>query len=572
MAFTATSEQTAIIGADLVGQRIVACAGSGKTATAVRRLIDVRKKTDNPRGYVALLSYSNVAIDTFRWEFLELAREIPDLSNRVFIATVDSYITSQILLPHASRTMGCMCQPYLVQGHEQFLSGFKVFNGTFNADISALHVSLSGSGNFEFSVISTHGIRNPIDANVAIKAIHKLGKTGAYTYELGRYWALRILIDQQRLAQILARRFPHILVDEAQDVGTIHGAILTVLQASGSSVSLIGDPNQAIYEFAGANGEFLRGFDPGSDGIQQSLTVNMRSIQPIVNVANGLCGTDHKSARSIPERKHGAFFLKYKSSDLQKIITTFASILKANGYSREESATLSRGKPLVEMLTGGIGENGQGATEYFANAAIHRDRSADIASSFAFALDGVLRLLEKASPTLRQSVLASENEPIAKALRRLVWKFLRSASTGLPAATLNAKADWLPLAKARVAQLLDAIKLECGLKISATWKNNLTSAKLGDGPLWKQDLIGDDKSGIAITTVHKAKGQSIGAVLYIAKPKDVSSLLAGPLTEEGRIGYVAITRACDLFILAIPESTSVDSVAQLQVKGLTLWA
>jgi superfamily I DNA/RNA helicase len=43
------------------------------------------------------------------------------------------------------------------------------------------------------------------------------------------------------------------LVDEAQDIGKEHQAILEMLVDVGSELSLIGDPNQGIYEFSGAN-------------------------------------------------------------------------------------------------------------------------------------------------------------------------------------------------------------------------------------------------------------------------------------------------------------------------------
>lgn len=467
--------------------------------------------------------------------------------------------------------MASVRQPFLVQGREAFLNGFKFFNGKFNADISKLHFSVDGEGKLLFSESSGYGIRTPVDEGIALAAILKLGKTGAYTYELGRFWALRTLLDQEKLIAILSRRFPHILIDEAQDVGTVHGTILSALQSAGTNISLIGDPNQAIYEFADADGTFLNEFDPGVNGLRQSLTVNRRSIQPIVDVANLICKTDYKSSRNVPDKKHGSFFLTYKSTEIDQLVSMFATFLKAHGYAQKESAVLARGTPLVDQLSGGIGQYGQGATELFANAAIARDRFGDISVAFEFALDGTLRLLDKVPETLRHGVLSGEPDQSAKELRRVVWAFLRSGDTGLPVAWLKAKADWLPLLKPRVAALLKTIEAQCGLQAIPTWKNNVTTAQLGEAPLWKQDLFGEDASSIEVKTVHKAKGQSINAVLYVAKSKDLKSLLAGPLTEDGRIGYVAITRACNLLLLAIPEGTPDDVLKELGLKGFTSW-
>ena len=408
-AFSTSPEQQAVIGADLVGQRVLACAGSGKTSTSVRRLVEIRRRLGDSRGYVALLSYSNIAVDTFRRELEELKAELPGLSSRVFIATVDSFVTSHILLPHASRVMGCGGRPYLVHGHEPFLKGFTVYNGTYGVGIEHLRVLMSNAGDFLFEGASGYGVPQVIDPIHAESAIQKLGKTGAFTHELGRYWALRTLAEADGLHRVLARRYPFILVDEAQDVGTMHGTLLSVLQAKGAIVSLVGDPNQAIFDFANADGSYLRDFDPGSDGLKHTLTQNWRSTQPIVDLANAISGTSASSARTFPSRKHGAYFIRYNEAGLENLLPTFSAILNASEYSHDDAAVLCRGNDLVEQLRGAGDETGQGATDRFARAAICRDRHGDIADAFAFAVDGVVKVL--AAPRPRFEVMWSMAHP-----------------------------------------------------------------------------------------------------------------------------------------------------------------
>jgi superfamily I DNA/RNA helicase len=571
MAFVATPEQEAIIEADLVPQQVIACAGSGKTATAVRRLRELRTRLGPARGYVALLSYSNVAVDTFREEYAGLARDQHTSSSRVVISTVDSFITSNILSPHAARTMGCDRQPFLVRGGEPFLNGFKVFNGEHNVDIGHLHVALDDKGQLVFSESSRNGPRRPVAPEEAKKAIHRLGKTGAYTYELGRYWALSSLVNQDRLMRILSCRYPYILVDEAQDVGSMHGALLSALQDTGSTVSLVGDPNQSIFEFADADGGFLRGFAPERGCLVQPLTENRRSVKSVVQVANQLAGTDSKAIREDPLRKHGSFFLRYKAGELDKLLATFSAILAAGGYAKSEGAVLCRGNSLVERLTGGAEEVGRGATKRFACAAIARDRAGDIATAFEFAVDGVLRVLKEPPGTLKRDVLGGSVEPEPKAFRRLIWRFLKRSDSGLPSTSLDAKTEWVSTLKLRLSNLLDALEKECGLVRLPTWRHNVTAAEVGDGPLLRTDLVEDDFTGLSIRTVHMAKGESIPAVLYVAKTADVHNLLAGPVSEEGRIGYVAITRACDLLLLAVPTTAPAETIAALKGKGFKAW-
>lgn len=101
---------------------VIACAGSGKTATAVRRLVEMRRLLADSRARVALLSFSNVAVDTFRQSYQTLAQTLPNGAgrSRVDFETLDGFITSHILRPHAYRTMGSQRAAFLVTGIRTF--------------------------------------------------------------------------------------------------------------------------------------------------------------------------------------------------------------------------------------------------------------------------------------------------------------------------------------------------------------------------------------------------------------------------------------------------------------------
>ena len=69
-----------------------------------------------------------------------------------------------------------------------------------------------------------------------------------------------------------------------------------------------------------------------------------------------------------------------------------------------------------------------------------------------------------------------------------------------------------------------------------------------------EDLSSSDVTGLRIDTVHKAKGESLDAVLYVTIKEHAQALLDGATTEVGRIGYVAATRARDLLWVAVPHN------------------
>ena len=569
MAITLTDEQRKAVEDDLVPQAIVACAGSGKTTSAVRRVAEIRRRMPQKRGYVALLSYSNIAVDTFRSEYRELTKNSPELSDRVVIATVDSFITTNILLPHGPRSMKCDCRPFLVNGGEAWLNGFKFNNGKYPTSIKDLAVSVADNG-FKYTDVSSYGTPKTVAENTAMPVIERLGKAGGYTHELARYWAIRSLTEQDRLLEIMACRYPFILIDEAQDIGSMHGILVSALLDVGVNVSLIGDPNQAIYEFADADGSFLREFGTASSVSRHSLTENRRSVSQIVSVASALSSTTSKAIRKPPARKHGAYFISYKQSETGQLVDTFKAILSGHGYAESEAAILCRATALAESIAGGMSEIGRGATERLAQAAIWRERG-EIAKSFECVVDGVFRLMESPSATLRRDIQGSEPSPEVKALRRLLWEFLKRSDIGLPESALRAKPEWHPRLKSRLPDLFVMIENTVPMKRSATWKNKLTTADLGEDPLLQRDLLSDTSTFIRTRTVHRVKGEGIDAVLYIARKGDLDKMLAGTGTEDGRIGYVAVTRARDLLVLGIPANTSDAVIIDLKSKGFSEW-
>jgi ATP-dependent DNA helicase UvrD/PcrA len=92
-----------------------------------------------------------------------------------------------------------------------------------------------------------------------------------------------LLNNEPRVAAALRDRWRSISVDEYQDIDASQYALLRLLAGDGAGLTVIGDPDQAIYGFRGADvGFFLRfGRDyPGASTVQ--LTRNYRSSPAIV--------------------------------------------------------------------------------------------------------------------------------------------------------------------------------------------------------------------------------------------------------------------------------------------------
>lgn len=563
-----TPEQHEVVEAPMVPLCVIACAGSGKTKTAVHRLVRMRGNLGEARGRVALLSFSNVAVDTFRKSYDDLASSLLSSAgrSRVDIDTLDGFIITNIIRPHGHRTMKSARAAFLVMGSESFLEGFRFSTSSFPQPITALHFAFVNGEEVFFHVYNDQ--IEMVDTSTARRIIEKLGRTGAYTHDLGRYWAYRALTERPELLAALVRRYPYILIDEAQDIGSAHQALLELLIGAGSCVTLIGDPNQGIYEFAGADGKFLTDYHQRAGVEQHSLKRNFRSAPSIVDLANGLCSRSDIAERAAPNTPHGAFFVGYKRDQHSQLIAAFQSAMSAVGADVTRSAVLCRGKGLAERLRGDEAPTGQGLVKAFAAAAVLRDRRKDFLKAFQRVAVSVVALLDNAPHGLVNQITQPFSDGADRELRKAIWAFTRDAGTGLPSSLLVADTQWHSLLVARIKVLLASLESKFGLKPTENIGRKLSKKALPSAPLASaEDLAYHDVTPLRVDTVHKTKGESLDAVLYVTLKDHAQALLDGVSTEVGRIGYVAATRARDLLWVAVPQSALKEIRPTLLARG-----
>jgi DNA helicase II / ATP-dependent DNA helicase PcrA len=104
---------------------------------------------------------------------------------------------------------------------------------------------------------------------------------------------IRVLREREAAAVICRDEYRHWVVDEFQDVNQAQIELLALLcppgRRAGSDLCIVGDDDQSIYEFRGADDQAFSRFArtwPGSTTI--TLTQNYRSQQPIIDTANAI--------------------------------------------------------------------------------------------------------------------------------------------------------------------------------------------------------------------------------------------------------------------------------------------
>jgi superfamily I DNA/RNA helicase len=545
---------------------VSACAGSGKTKTAVHRIAAMRSRLTDVTGSVLLLSFSNVAVETFQREYGALVSQGSRTARpTVEIDTVDGFLTKNLLRPHGHLVMGCDRCPFLVEGHEPFLKSFTIWDGAKPTKTSDLRVTLDG-GKFSFLVGKWAGIAvDPTEAKAGLK---KLAVVGAYTHESGRYWAYRLLREAPFLLRAIARRYPHILIDEAQDIGSVHQAILELIASAGTKLSMIGDVNQGIFEFTGATGEFLGDYHKRPGVLARPLETNFRSVPSIIAIANTFSGRKDGPDRAEPDCLSGAFYITIDDDQRDQALKRYKSLLGAAEIPASQAAVIFRSTQAFNTWSGPGEPQGQGVVKAFGASAIWRDKARNFNHAYVSACAGIVGLLDNDHGDLLAKIRSQAADEKMRSIRREIWNFVKDPVVGLPSANLKAATQWHPLLVTRVKDLVVRLeKLFC-LKPGENLGQKLAKKALSDLPLW-QGVNPDPSQSLKfrMSTVHKVKGESIDGVMYVASKSNIEEMLAGTQTENGKIGYVALTRARNLFVLGVPAKAIAELEPLLKASG-----
>jgi len=263
-----------------------ACPGSGKTRAIIGR---VHRLSDSlaPRKGIAVLSFTNTAVDEFKRRCQSL-----NLQNVAvhpgFVGTFDAFVRHFFVMPAGIR--GVSQRPAIVESWSSLdievrLRGRNAFRGNG----VSLDYFDEMEGTIDPNVIGHTGLRAHVvehkdDYERAASAYrNNLHQKGILSAADARVIALQNLSSDgwtESLGAAIASRFSEIIVDEAQDCNPLDLAILDWLRDHQLPVTVVCDPDQAIYGFRRGNEdqeilkEFSRKYD--ADNIL-GFTGNFRS-------------------------------------------------------------------------------------------------------------------------------------------------------------------------------------------------------------------------------------------------------------------------------------------------------
>jgi len=401
----------------------------------------------------------------------------------------------------------------------------------------------------------------------------------------------KILDENETLRKETSNRYKYIMVDEYQDTNELQYRLLEHLCSEHDNLCVVGDDDQSIYGWRGAN---IRNILEFADNFEKTKTVkleiNYRSTEPILKAANTLI--EHNSTRlgkKLTSHKGTGEDVKLlhsldESMEAKAIAYQIHKLID-KGVDPDEIAVLYRINALSRSLEEGFTKEGLGFKLIGGMRFYERAEIKDVISYFRvlanphddFSLIRIINKpkrgigkasiekLQKAAfdaqlslySYIEQSVSGKQPLVISKKVATSLTKLVESIMI-LQNEAKNSLGNFITLFEERMklkdhyASMADGfdrimnIDEFYGYFRDAVMKNpDITLDEfLNDISLQSdQDQIEED--AITIMSIHAAKGLEFEHLFVIGLEEEFFPLLGEGcnMEEERRLGYVAITRA-----------------------------
>lgn len=346
---------------------VLAGPGSGKTKVLTTKFARMlHEDISAPRG-VACVTYSNECARELKRRLSRLAVKS---DHRTFVGTVHSFCFQHVVVPFAQLGGLKIANPIRVATDSEKDKCF--------ADALGKVVSINENPrNWELRC-STYR-RKYLDRDhpswlekdeQAARVIEEfectLRKQGLIDFDDMMLLGLRLIELHAWVRQVLQARFPILVVDEYQDLGVpLHRLVLSLcFPSEGPATRLfaVGDPDQSIYGFTGAEPELLRTLSKRGDVGSITLQLNYRSRQHIIS-ASEIVLREERGYRSV-NGDVGVIDFHYCKDGMQQqaqhIATVLVPDLLNRGVARSlgEIAVLYRTKSEGDVIAEHIAKAG----------------------------------------------------------------------------------------------------------------------------------------------------------------------------------------------------------------------
>jgi DNA helicase-2/ATP-dependent DNA helicase PcrA len=366
----------------------------------------------------------------------------------------------------------------------------------------------------------------------------------------------RLVSDHDWVLPLLKAKFPVLAVDEYQDLGVaLHRIVKRLAFDGGIRLFAVGDPDQSIYGFTGADGALLHELARRDDIERVQLQLNYRSAARIVSASEMALGEIRGYLSSEPDRQAVIEFVRcvdgLEGQAAHAVTEIIPAALAAKpGRSLGDIAILYRDYHAGNVVAEAVAAAGLDFVRVDTAAPYRKvaltswieDCAAWCAGGWREAKPQLRGLLDRWLSFHRARISEAQTRNELQRLTQLLWS-LRDEE-GLAR-------DFLAQMRAEMLDTLMAT--EPSLADQREQVERMSTALSADGALADLDLAslgGRDGSPLHLNllTLHSAKGCEYDVVIMVGL--DLGSLpwrneLPEARRESRRLFYVGLTRARD---------------------------
>ncbi len=397
------------------------------------------------------------------------------------------------------------------------------------------------------------------------------------------------------ILEFYQNKYQYILIDEYQDTNEVQYKLVKLLSKKYQNLFVVGDPDQSIYQFRGANYKNILNFERDyPNTVVIPLEDNYRSTKMILDAANSVIKNNKERKEKNLRSHHGdgvktKFMVGYdEKHEISLVIEEIKKLLE-QGYKKRNIAIFYRTNAQSRVIE-----------EQFLKANIPYK----VVGSYYFYsrkeikdLICYLRLIlnQNDDISLRRVINVPKRGIGPTSVNKLEQKSIEENKSMFDAITSGKELEFKNLIldikkeseSLSLTELVDCVLEKSGMKkeletdpsleselrldnlmefksITATYEDTTGSVDLGDF-LEEISLIADisehknDDDVVTLMTLHSAKGLEFPVVFLVGMeegifPHQNSFTEEGGLEEERRLCYVGITRAEEKLYLTCARS------------------
>lgn len=423
------------------------------------------------------------------------------------------------------------------------------------------------------------------------------------------FLVVRLFTNFPEVAKKYSERFKYIMIDEYQDTNSLQFALIQALTSTHQNICVVGDDDQAIYGFRGADISNILNFEKQFSNTQViKLEENYRSTFPILNLANKVIKENvHRKDKTMrTSQTEGALPQLWAAGDSDHeaaIIVEEIIKLQSHSIPLSEIAILYRSNTQVppiedQLRIGQVPYKIIGGQKFYEKKeikdiiaylsliqnprdelALRRILNVPNRGIGSVTLNKMLERSQETKRSLFQVLCEEEDHEGVKTFIELIRKFQRVFNEKSLLDSINDLVDELhyydfidkSYDQAKLAArkkddvknfMLAADRFQDRYQEDATLKNFVERLLLADSQDTQAPGEGFKKNEVTLMTLHASKGLEFDNVFLVGMEEELlphkkTIVENSDINEERRLCYVGITRARKKLIMTYAKERKI---------------